>query len=150
MKKQICKLYKQGMSAYDIMDILKISSRRYVYRIIKQAGILRPKGEDKHPNVNKTYFSKIDTPEKAYWLGFLFADGCVNNNDHGVSIGIHPKDIELLIRLKKVLTLDNKLEYTNQPVVSLRFGNIQIHDDLISHGCVPRKSLILKPPIDLP
>ena len=27
-------------------------------------------------NVNNDYFSKIDTPEKSYILGFIYADGC--------------------------------------------------------------------------
>ena len=27
---------------------------------------------------NKDFFEKIDTEEKAYWLGFLYADGCIN------------------------------------------------------------------------
>ena len=26
---------------------------------------------------NKDYFEKINTSEKAYWLGFLYADGCI-------------------------------------------------------------------------
>ena len=26
-----------------------------------------------------TNFEKIDTEEKAYWLGFLDADGCIHN-----------------------------------------------------------------------
>ena len=29
-------------------------------------------------NVNEQYFSDIDSPEKAYWLGFLSADGYVH------------------------------------------------------------------------
>lgn len=27
---------------------------------------------------NKDYFSKIDTSDKVYWLGFLYADGSIN------------------------------------------------------------------------
>ena len=30
-----------------------------------------------HPNFNRYYFSQIDSKEKAYWLGFLFADGYI-------------------------------------------------------------------------
>ena len=29
-------------------------------------------------NVNDNYFNKIDNEEKAYWLGFLLADGCIH------------------------------------------------------------------------
>ena len=26
---------------------------------------------------NENFFEKIDSPRKAYWLGFLCADGCI-------------------------------------------------------------------------
>ena len=26
---------------------------------------------------NENFFEKIDSPRKAYWLGFLYADGCI-------------------------------------------------------------------------
>ena len=28
--------------------------------------------------INASYFDSIDTPEKAYWLGFVWADGCIS------------------------------------------------------------------------
>ena len=28
-------------------------------------------------NLNKDYFKNIDNEEKAYWLGFIAADGCI-------------------------------------------------------------------------
>lgn len=30
--------------------------------------------------INENYFKEIDSPEKAYILGFLYADGCTSNN----------------------------------------------------------------------
>ena len=27
------------------------------------------------------YFEVIDTEEKAYWLGFIYADGCISNDN---------------------------------------------------------------------
>lgn len=33
--------------------------------------------------VNQDYFATIDTEEKAYWLGFIAADGCVSRAGKG-------------------------------------------------------------------
>src|SRR5574344_2472637 len=41
---------------------------------------------------NEFYFNKIDTEEKAYWLGFLYADGCVHSNNYEISINITDKE----------------------------------------------------------
>ena len=32
--------------------------------------------------INNNYFSKIDSHEKAYWLGFLYTDGSVDHYHH--------------------------------------------------------------------
>ena len=32
---------------------------------------------------NNEYFDRIDTEEKAYWLGFLYADGYISSNNNG-------------------------------------------------------------------
>lgn len=32
--------------------------------------------------MTERYFEIIDTENKAYWLGFLYADGCVSNDSH--------------------------------------------------------------------
>jgi len=55
----------------------------------------------KHPIVD--YFESIDTQEKAYIFGFLWADGCMRDatrkkgvNIKSLMLGIHPKDKEIL------------------------------------------------------
>ncbi|MFW9876772.1 MAG: hypothetical protein ACFFG0_27065, partial [Candidatus Thorarchaeota archaeon] len=34
-----------------------------------------------HPNIKLDYFRNIDTLEKAYWLGFIYADGCLSYSE---------------------------------------------------------------------
>ncbi|MBC8427393.1 MAG: hypothetical protein H8D97_00730 [Proteobacteria bacterium] len=44
---------------------------------------------------NEEYFNNIDTKEKAYWLGFIYADGSVsqeNSKDKRLEIGLSSKD----------------------------------------------------------
>jgi hypothetical protein len=40
----------------------------------------RPEGGRRRYSLNETFFDQIDTPEKAYWLGFIAADGFVRDN----------------------------------------------------------------------
>lgn len=41
-------------------------------------------------------FKKIDTEEKAYWLGFLYADGCVGSKEAKIELGLAEKDFNHL------------------------------------------------------
>lgn len=45
------------------------------YSIIKRNGV--SKIPNKKYKVNEDYFKLIDNQDKAYWLGFLYADGYV-------------------------------------------------------------------------
>jgi len=47
-----------------------------IYNILKRNGRIHKIGNKKY-KVNENYFEKIDTEEKAYWLGFLYADSNV-------------------------------------------------------------------------
>lgn len=102
--------------------------------------------------VNSNYFTNIDTPEKAYILGFLFADGCNHENTHNVEISLAQRDQEILVKISKILLHGNvhlneyqdKRNKRNR--VMLCVINKQISSDLQRHGCVARKTFILKFP----
>ena len=48
-------------------------------RHLKKNGIEIKENHGKKYFYNENYFEIIDTEEKAYWLGFIAADGCIVN-----------------------------------------------------------------------
>lgn len=50
--------------------------------------------------VDETYFDEIDSEEKAYWLGFIYADGYIRERKSGKSL-----EIKLAVKDKKHLEL---------------------------------------------
>ncbi|KKM89251.1 hypothetical protein LCGC14_1250550 [marine sediment metagenome] len=60
-----------------------------------------------HPNLNGHYFQIIDTKEKAYWLGFLCADGYISKTRYGrLGIGLSVKDKIHLIKFCKAIGME--------------------------------------------
>ena len=64
--------------------------------------------------VNENYFEKIDTPEKAYILGFFYADG-YNNEETGALEFVQKEErIDILEQIKKCLGCNYEIkEYTS-------------------------------------
>lgn len=54
---------------------------------------------------NVDYFEQIDSPDKSYWLGFIFADGWIHQTTSNSELGIELalKDIEHLKKFNKSL-----------------------------------------------
>lgn len=101
----------------------------------------------KRPFPNKDIFETIDTEEKAYWLGFLYADGSVGSSRAQIELGLKLEDIDHVQKFKDFIGLDNKIgirEKTKSCRYSFRSSEFKEH--LIKQGCFPNKSLILKFP----
>lgn len=99
---------------------------------------------------NEFIFMNIDTAEKAYWLGFLYADGCVHSGNNEISVNI--TDQEHVIKFKNFLgaknhriteTKDTRWENA-KPLYQFSIKDTQIHSDLIHWGCIPNKTLALE------
>jgi len=101
--------------------------------------------------VNDNFFEKIDTESKAYFLGLMFADGCVQSNGKSwrIRIGLHVQDEMILKQFKNELNFKGVL-YKTEIRRTLQISSKKMGNDLILHGCVPRKSLILEYPNSIP
>ena len=94
-------------------------------------------------------FNKIDTEEKAYWLGFLYADGSVGSKEDKIELGLAEKDFHHIEKFKTFIGLPNKISYReSSKSYRYTFRSKSCKQDLIKQGCVPKKSLILKFPTE--
>lgn len=91
-----------------------------------------------------TNFETIDTEEKAYWLGFLYADGTISSKENKIELGLAEKDLTHIQKFRTFIGISNKICY-RESSKSYRFSfrSYKCKQDLINKGCVPNKSLIL-------
>lgn len=93
---------------------------------------------------DQNFFQEIDTPEKAYYLGLMFSDGCISNGFS--TITLHKDDKSTLVRFKNALKHTGDLILIKDKYYKFSFCSTKTSNDLKNHGCVERKSLILKFP----
>lgn len=87
-KEEIIRLYKEGLSTLKIAN--KIGCTIGVANnIIYRSGIARSNKENSRKyTLNHNFFEAIDTEEKSYWLGFMYADGYITKNKSQKVIGL--------------------------------------------------------------
>lgn len=100
------------------------------------------------------FFSVIDTEEKAYWLGFLYADGCVTDAG-GVNLLLGGQDKAHLVKYVKSINAEHPVEERHDAIryngvfhhmqhnVKVRLYSKRMAADLLKLGVGPRKSLTL-------
>ena len=152
ISKDILPRYQQGESLSKLAKEFNTSVQT-LSRNLKKLGIeiVNRQNETKF---DETIFDNIDSEEKAYWLGFIFADGYISSSSYDFELSLKGSDIEHLHKFNKFMkhNKDNiKLGTTklgNKTYLRCRWGitNKHLWQVLNSYGCTPRKSLTLKFP----
>ena len=89
-------------------------------------------------------FKTIDTEEKAYWLGFLYADGSVGSNDDRIELGLAERDLHHIEKFRDFIGINNKISYREKTKsYGYAFKSQNCKQDLNNKGGVARKSLII-------
>lgn len=150
-------LYLSGSSCKKIGESIGKSYAYVYYKLLDYEVSIRKR---KKYICNEDYFEIIDTEEKGYWVGFLAADGSVSSKKNVISLGLHSKDRGIIEKFKKALEATNLIDdrigrkrsgyKTISRISRLRIRSAKMKEDLINKGVVPRKSLILEPPKNIP
>lgn len=145
-KKEIEQMIENGAFIKDISKKFKCSKETLTIKM-EEWGIKLKTKSHINRHIKQNYFSIIDAPEKAYWLGFLFTDGSVGyiRNSKRIRLQLQEKDLEILERFKEDLGLENKIIYDQRPnsvCCSVEFICDQIFDDLGKYDIVPNKTYL--------
>lgn len=101
---------------------------------------------------NKDYFNIINNSEKAYWLGFIYADGYVTSGNRW-GIELSSIDKNHLEKLIKVLESNIRLKFRKRKnfiieteMCGFLINNKTMYCDLLNKGVLPNKTYILEFP----
>ena len=153
MEEKILRLYtEEQLSMSKIASALGISSARVKRVLVKNNIEIRSNNYYKAKEVDIDFFSKIDSEEKAYVLGFMYADGYVSGKYFGFKQSA--KDKEILEKIRTALKSEHKIgEYINNngygqgnTYCSLVISNEKMVSDLQNLGVIFNKSKVLQFP----
>lgn len=113
----------------------------------RDAGITQYKKIKSRSKLNHNCFSKIEKLEQAYWLGFLYADGYIDESRGKICLAIQGRDKQHLEKFCNFVETDKEpalyLSCCNGrkfPTSRITIFSKQIVDDLVSLGCYQNKS----------
>lgn len=107
---------------------------------------------------NEHYFDCIDTEEKAYWLGFIYADGniskpirIVNGKEkpwYRIEVSLKYEDFDHLNKLRNALDMEAEVKkshtnFAQSERCRLGWNSKHMWNVLNSYGCTPCKSKTL-------
>jgi intein-encoded DNA endonuclease-like protein len=110
-EQELCISYDNGVNAVELSRRFKVSYGTIYNRLKKNNISIRSNEETKRIyKLNIHYFHVIDTPEKAYILGLLSADGYVNTQRGFIRIELIEKDSEILEHIINLIGSDKNIE----------------------------------------
>ena len=124
-----------------------------ISKYLKQSGIIIINHQNE-TKFNENIFDKIDTEEKAYWLGFIYADGFISSTRNAFELSLKGSDINHLHKFNKFMQhAKNNVKLGQSKCGNKIFSrcrwsvvNKHLKQRLIELGCFPNKSLILRFP----
>jgi hypothetical protein len=113
-EKEVIEKYNEFKNIHRVADYFEVSTTP-ISRIIKNSGI---ELTNRRYKVNHDYFNVIDTQEKAYWLGFLYADGYIRERKSGNSLELKlsVKDYEHLLLFRECIESNHLIKESQSKV----------------------------------
>lgn len=152
-EREIIKAYEEPQRLKWISKSFNISKKEIKQILINNGCEIRSNSSLYKFNYN--FFEEINNSKKAYWLGFLLADGYTNKLGL-IGIEIHPKDLDVLVAFKRdiesthpIKIYNKKSTFGDQQLARIILKNKKTYTDLQNLGFTTAKTTQgIFPPID--
>lgn len=164
----LIKEYKENNMSFRKLQEKYNVNRHKLAKIFEEMNVKTTKGNHYRTYFhNFDYFEKIDSHEKSYWLGFIMADGYIQQykgkyyGEDNLGITLHKRDSEILFKFKKAINSTNPVNFYNEKnqkewvekgyaatsdICKIIMKSQKTCDDLMRLGVVYKKSLIKRLP----
>lgn len=117
-------LYHDGMSLKEVGDYYGVD-RGVVARFFNKRGVIRKTQSEACQiyEINQNYFSNPNKPDVAYFLGFLWADGCNKTYDNTLGVILNSKDEDILLKLRSALGSTHPIRHFDAETPSGKIGH---------------------------
>lgn len=143
VKNKVIKLYKSGLSMRKIANQFDVSPMTINNLLIRENIPRKSPGNYRTYTLNEEYFNTIDTEDKAYFFGFILADGSVykNRSNSMLQINLQKRDKPLLEGFKRYIGSNKPLFYIEKTKsYNLCLSSPKIYNSLLRLGCKPNKT----------
>ena len=109
-EKNICDMYLSGISSVKIGQQFGCSHKT-ITKVLDKYNINRTGVGLRYYQLNEHYFDDIDTPNKAYILGFFYADGSNGEDKQTITMSLQEEDGYILDMIRQEIGSEKPLEY---------------------------------------
>jgi hypothetical protein len=150
VEKELCEYYKTTRNLSGVRESCILCVKEY-----NKSQNIKRKDENyikkRKYFFDENFFEKIDNEEKAYFLGFIFADGSVTNDDkkyiNRVTLKLHTKDIHILESFIKSVNGEMSVwKHGQREMAEVGMSSRKMVNDLVNLGAIPNKTFTLQYP----
>jgi hypothetical protein len=142
---EIKEKYEKGESIQNLSDEYGVDDL-VIWRKLKSLNVDTSR---KIYKSKENFFESLNSPESAYWYGWILADGCIYLNRVSLKI----TDKEIIENFKKHLEFEgpicNYFPPKRKQNFQVRITSKKMVLDLAKHGCPQNKTFTAQPPIFL-